>query len=73
MSYVIMAGLLLLLGWGYLTLPFYRLPLAVMIGLGYFLWGIITHKQDRHWAVVLEYFILALLGMSLLIFLSLRA
>ena len=59
----------------YLYLPVYRLWLAVIMGLSYFFWGIWRHFEDKtlHWSIVLEYFSLALLGVSLLIFMGLRA
>lgn len=73
MNYAILVLVLAGLGSGYLFLPAYRLWLSVAMALSYFLWGIISHKGHLHASIVLEYFTLALLGMSLLIFLSLRA
>ena len=45
------------------------------MGLSYFAWGVWVHILDKtlHWSIVLEYFSLALLGVSLLIFMGLRA
>ena len=71
-------ALSLLLGsWGlaYLYFPDHRLWLAAAMGLSYFAWGVWVHILDKtlHWSIVLEYFSLALLGVSLLIFMGLRA
>lgn len=73
-----MSGLILLLilaalGGGYLYFPAYRLGLAIALGASYFLWGVVSHRKTLYLNIVLEYFVLAILGMSLLIFLSLRA
>lgn len=73
MNYAVLTLILTGLGSGYLFLPAYRLWLAAAMALSYFLWGIISHKGHLHASIVLEYLVLALLGMSLLIFLSLRA
>ena len=71
-------SLILVLGFlaaAYLSLPIYRLWLAVAMGVTYFVWGLLLHLKDKtlHWSIVLEYFCLALLGVSLLIFMGLRA
>jgi len=57
----------------YLTLPDLRLVTAVVIGLVYFLYGIIIHLTDKslHLLVVLEF--LSFLGTAILIFISYRA
>lgn len=73
MSYIILFLLLGILGAGYLSLPADRLVLAMAMGLSYFVWGVVTHRKHLYRQIVLEYFFLALLGMSLLIFLGLRA
>lgn len=73
MMYVGLILVLGVLGSAYLYFPPQRLLLAAIMGLSYFIWGIWAHKKALHWQIVLEYFVLALLGMSLLIFLSLRA
>lgn len=73
MSYFVLVLMLGVLGAAYLYLPVYRIWLSLVFGLIYFIWGLFSHKKDLHFSVVLEYFVLALLGMSLLIFLSLRA
>ncbi|AKM79517.1 MAG: hypothetical protein UX85_C0005G0070 [Candidatus Beckwithbacteria bacterium GW2011_GWB1_47_15] len=59
----------------YLTLPDLRLVTAVVIGLVYFLYGIIIHLTDKslHLLVVLEYLFLSFLGTAILIFISYRA
>lgn len=72
---------LILLVWiGILSLAFFklisfRLMLAVLIGISYLIWGIITHWKNKtlFWPVVLEYFAIGLLATTVLIFLSLRA
>ena len=71
-------SLILVLGFlavAYLSLPGYRLWLAAAMGLTYFIWGLWLHLKDKtlHWSIVLEYLSLALLGVSLLIFMGLRA
>ncbi len=73
MSYLILVLVLGGLGGAYLYWPAYRLGLSLALGLSYFLWGVLVHKNQLHWQIVLEYFSLALLGVSLLIFMGLRA
>ncbi|MBU2052122.1 MAG: hypothetical protein U1C50_01425 [Patescibacteria group bacterium] len=75
MSYAVLILILGGLGLAYLKLPSDRLWLAIAMGVSYFLWGIWLHYQSKslHWSIVLEYFSLALLGVSLLIFMGLRA
>jgi len=75
-----MAYLILLVWTGILGLVFFkfvsfRLTLAVLMGISYFIWGIITHWRNKtlYWPVVLEYFAIGLLATTVLIFLSLRA
>ena len=73
MTYLFLTLILGLLAGVYLYYPVYRLWLSVAMGLSYFFWGVRLHKRELHWQIVLEYFSLALLGMSLLIFMGLRA
>jgi len=73
MEYVTLLLILGGLGLAYLSLPVYRLWLSVALGLVYFIWGLLSHKNQLHWQIVLEYFSLSLLGVALLIFMSLRA
>lgn len=75
MIYFLLLVILAIFGTAYLYLPAYRVVLAVVMALGYFLWGVYHHFKDKtlYWPVVLEYLVLAIIGMSLLIFLSLRA
>ena len=75
MNYAILILLLGGLGLAYLYFPAYRLWLAVAMGVSYFVWGLLLHLKDKtlYWSIVLEYFCLALLGVSLLIFMGLRA
>jgi len=73
MSYLFLTLILGLLAGAYLYWPAYRLWLSVAMGFSYFLWGILIHKRELHWQIVLEYFSLAMLGASLLIFMGLRA
>ena len=73
MSYLALTLILGTLGGAYLYFPAYRLWLSLALGLSYFLWGIISHKSHLHASIVLEYFVLSLLGMSLLMCVSLRA
>lgn len=74
MSFIFLSFLLLILGAAYLYLPGQRIGLAITMGLIYFFWGLILHHKDKslHWPIVLEYLSLAMLGVTLLIFLSLR-
>lgn len=75
MSFIIFALLLTFIGYIYLYFPPLRLWAMLLMGLVYFLGGIYRHWQEKtlHRSVVLEYLVLALLGMSLLYFLNLRA
>ena len=51
-------------------LPAYRIVISVLLGLIYFIWGLVTHWQDDslHWPVVLEYLCFSLLAVIILIF-----
>lgn len=73
MIYLVLTLILGTLGGAYLYWPDYRLWLSLAMGLSYFIWGMLIHKRELHWQIVLEYFSLALLGISLLIFMGLRA
>lgn len=73
MIYLVLTLILGALGGAYLYWPANRLWLSLAMGLAYFIWGILIHKRELHWQIVLEYFSLALLGISLLIFMGLRA
>jgi len=75
MQYLILTVWLVILGLVYLQLPAYRLLTAVFIGISYFLWGVFVHRKDRTLLlpVVLEYLAIALLGITILIFISLRS
>jgi len=75
MQYLILTVWLVILGLVYLQLPAYRLLTAVLIGISYFLWGICVHRKDKTLLlpVVLEYLAIALLGITILIFISLRS
>ncbi len=75
MNYLVLIVLLGSLGFAYLYFPAQRLWLASAMGLSYFIWGLLIHLKDKtlHRSIVLEYFSLALLGVSLLIFMGLRA
>lgn len=75
MSYLVLALLLGSWGLAYLYFPVNRLWLSLAMGLSYFVWGVWVHLLDKtlRWSIVLEYFSLALLGVSLLIFMGLRA
>ncbi len=58
----------------YITAPQLRFSISIIIGLTYFLYGILFHlkAKDLHLSIVLEYFALSLLGTIILIFISLR-
>lgn len=47
---------------------------VVSLAMGYFFWGIIHHRLEKnlYWPVVIEYFLIALFGALLVIFLILR-
>jgi hypothetical protein len=75
MSYLILTVWLLLLGFIYLKLPDYRIITAILIGVSYFIWGLLTHRKEKtlFMPVVLEYLAVGLLGIMVLIFISIRA
>ncbi|MFC1627066.1 hypothetical protein ACFL18_00730 [Patescibacteria group bacterium] len=74
-AYLILIIILASLGLVYLNLAVFRLPIAILIGLAYFIWGVYAHWRDKtlHLLVVLEYLGLSLLAVTILIFISLRA
>ena len=74
-SYIALGVVLVSLSLAFLNLPALRLPIAILIGLSYFFWGIITHWHDKtlHVSLVLEYLSISLLATILLIFITLRA
>lgn len=74
-SYLILGLILICLSLIYILYPGFRLLAAVLIGLSYFIWGLLIHRQEHtlHLPIVLEYFSLSLLTVIILIFLSLRA
>lgn len=74
LAYLILAILLLGLGLAYSQLPYHRIIISIVIGICYFLWGIIIHLIDDtlHWPIILEYLGLSLLAVIILTFLSLR-
>ncbi len=47
---------------------------VIAMALGYFFWGVIHHHLEKnlYWKVAIEYFLLALFGALLVIFLILR-
>jgi len=59
----------------FLNFSVYRLPIAILIGFSYFIWGLYVHFKDKtlHLSIVLEYLAISLLATILLIFISLRA
>ncbi|MCX6816788.1 MAG: hypothetical protein NTZ93_02905 [Candidatus Beckwithbacteria bacterium] len=75
MPYLNLLTWLIILGLIYLKVPQYRLPVSVVMGISYFLWGMFIHKRDKtlFLPVVLEYLAISLLGAIVLIFISLRA
>ncbi|MEK7514146.1 MAG: hypothetical protein AAB580_04655 [Patescibacteria group bacterium] len=64
---------LLILSLCFFYLPAYRVIISLLLGLIYFVWGLVTHWLDDslHWPVVLEYLCFSLLAVIILIFLSL--
>ena len=73
--YFIITLILLSLSWLYFSYPVYRLVASILIGTVYFFSAIILHIKDNtlHLSIVLEYFVISLLGITILIFISLRA
>lgn len=74
---ILLAGLTV---FGYLFLHYTVNPtlsraMAVMSGIYYFAWGVFHHilTKDLHVKIVLEYFVIALLGVLLLLSLSVRS
>lgn len=64
---------LLILSLCFFYLPAYRVIISLLLGLIYFVWGLVTHwlEDSLHWPVVLEYLCFSLLAITILIFLSL--
>lgn len=64
---------LLILSFCFFYFPAYRIIISVLLGLIYFIWGLVTHWLDDslHWPIVLEYLSFSLLAVIILIFLSL--
>ncbi len=75
MSYLILFVWLGILSLVFFKFVSFRLILAVLMGISYLIWGIITHWRNKtlYWPVVLEYFAIGLLATTVLIFISLRA
>lgn len=71
--YSILVFGLLILSFCFFYLPAFRPEISVLIGLIYFLWGLVTHwlEDSLHWPVVLEYLSFSVLAVIILIFLSL--
>lgn len=61
---IMMAGLVAMIASGKSTLA--HTVILVLMSLGYFFWGVIHHflEKDLHFEVVLEYFIMSLLGLA---------
>lgn len=74
-SYLNLLLVLAILGLVFFKLPYFRIPTSIVMGITYFLWGILTHKKDKtlHLSIVLEYLAISLISTIILIFLSLRA
>ena len=74
-QYSILIITLSLLAFFYILYSQWRFIISTVIGLTYFLFGVIIHLKDKtlYLSVILEYFGLGLLGAIILIFISLRA
>lgn len=74
-SYAALAVILAALSLVFLNFPVSRFTISIIIGLSYFLWGLLTHFKDKtlHLSVILEYLAISLLATTILIFISLRA
>jgi len=74
-QYSLLIVTLFLLALFYLFYSQWRFIISIIIGLTYFLFGVIIHLKDKtlYLSVILEYFGLGLLGAIILIFISLRA
>ncbi|MEA3355219.1 MAG: hypothetical protein U9Q63_01905 [Patescibacteria group bacterium] len=74
-SYLTLAIILGFLGLIFFQFPNFRIITSIIIGLSYFLWGILIHVKDKtlYLPVILEYLTISLLSIVILIFLSLRA
>jgi len=74
-QYSILIITLCLLAFFYILYSQWRFIISTVIGLTYFLFGVIIHLKDKtlYLSVILEYFGLGLLGAIILIFISLRA
>jgi hypothetical protein len=59
----------------FLQFSAWRIIISMAIGTVYFFSGCLLHLRQKtlHFSIVLEYFVISLLGISILIFLSLRA
>jgi len=74
-QYSILIITLSLLAFFYILYSQWRFIISIIIGLTYFLFGVIIHLKDKtlYLSVILEYFGLGLLGAIILIFIGLRA
>ena len=61
---IMMAGLVAMIASGRSTLT--HTIILVFISIGYFIWGVVHHllEKDLHLEIVLEYFIMAFLGLA---------
>jgi len=73
--YILTAVLLVILAFFYLQYSQWQIVLSILIGAVYFFSGTLSHLKEKtlHFSIMLEYFVISLLGISILIFLSLRA
>ena len=64
---IMMVGLVAMIVSGRSTLT--HTIILVLLSLGYFVWGVVHHllEKDLHLEVVLEYFIMGLLGLAFVI------
>ena len=67
--------ILVALAFMFLHYSAWQIIISIAIGAIYFFSGCLLHLKQKtlHLSIVLEYFVISLLGISLLIFLSLRA
>ena len=74
-SYLILALILIVFGLIFLRFSNFRIITSIIIGISYFIWGILVHKKDKmlYLPIILEYLAISLLATIILIFLSLRA
>jgi hypothetical protein len=75
LHYAVLVITLIALAFFYVNNPRWRISLSLVIGAVYFFSGVLLHLREKSLSltVILEYFALTIFGITILIFISLRA